>query len=117
MYGPAYCSICWEKPARYECKICHRKVCEDHYDPETGLCSLCKATLCEICGRRLSVGYCSVCGRLGCSECLVQIDNVRRVCKGCLAKLGLKNIKKHLSVKPIGGPVKVTLKILHLRAG
>ena len=78
------CSICGVKPAKYKCKRCGRHVCEDDYDPETGLCSVCLETNCEICGRYPAIGYCMVCGRIGCEDCLVQVSTVSYVCKDCI---------------------------------
>ncbi|MBU4501939.1 MAG: hypothetical protein KKA79_05050 [Nanoarchaeota archaeon] len=36
------CQICNKKIANNKCKKCGRNVCEDHYDPSTGVCSVCK---------------------------------------------------------------------------
>jgi len=80
------CEICGLKPASNKCKICGRNVCRDHIKDD--ICTICRETLCTICNKRPSIGYCSICGRLACDECLVQIDNVRRICVECLAKLG-----------------------------
>lgn len=63
-------------------------MCRHDYDPEKKMCLVCKNTLCEICGRGFAVGYCMYCGRVGCEECLVQVDPVRYVCRDCLARLG-----------------------------
>lgn len=80
------CEICGEKPAVATCRICGRHVCSGHIS-EDGVCSVCMETLCSICGRRLSIGYCVICGRIGCDQCLIQVDNVRRVCVDCPRKL------------------------------
>lgn len=77
------CDVCGLKEAKYKCRECGREVCEDDYDPETGLCSICRETRCEICGRRPAIGYCMVCGRIGCEECLVQVSLVSYVCRSC----------------------------------
>ncbi len=35
----ALCHICG-KPARYTCSLCGRPVCENDYDPGTGMCKM-----------------------------------------------------------------------------
>ncbi len=110
------CEICYEKEAEYVCKICGRKVCRNHYKPESGLCSLCARTLCQICGQKLSIGYCQICGRLGCDTCLRQIDPARWVCIECLQKHGIKGVERLLRApaQPASGPLKVLRKLLTL---
>ena len=80
------CEICHIREARYVCRLCGRRVCEEHFDKEKDLCVICSSSLCELCGVRLAVTYCPVCGRLICYEDSVQVDNVRRVCRECYAK-------------------------------
>ncbi len=77
------CYFC-EKEAKYVCKICKRRVCEDHY--YSGICYACKLALCRICGRRPSVSRCAVCGKLVCRECSVEYQPGIRVCKECASK-------------------------------
>ena len=36
------CQVCGKKIASNTCRKCGRNVCEDHYDPSTGLCTSCK---------------------------------------------------------------------------
>lgn len=49
-----------------------------------------------VCGERLSVARCDSCRRLVCTECSMQIDPVRRVCKECLASGAWKKRKAKL---------------------
>lgn len=42
-----------------------------------------------VCGRKPSIGYCISCGRLGCDDCLIQVDNVRRICIDCAKSKGI----------------------------
>ena len=42
-------------------------------------------TLCELCGTRLSIGYCRECGRLVCGGC-ARVDGVSLVCLECLGR-------------------------------
>ncbi|MCE4618990.1 MAG: hypothetical protein F7C37_06070 [Desulfurococcales archaeon] len=83
----AICEICGENPATQECTVCGRYVCNKHIS--NGICSICKETLCMICGRKPSIGYCISCGRLGCDDCLIQVDNVRRICIDCAKSKGI----------------------------
>jgi hypothetical protein len=111
------CEICWENPATVTCPSCGRKVCPQHYNPKTGKCILCTETTCQICGKNLAIGSCAICGKLGCSECLIQIDNVRRICKLCAEKIGLERARKILlGRKKIihSGPYKVRNRVLQL---
>lgn len=36
------CQVCNRKIAKNVCKKCGRNVCEDHYDPLTGICTACR---------------------------------------------------------------------------
>lgn len=92
----AYCEVCGENPAVSECKLCGRRVCENHIS--NGVCSVCEETLCAICGERLAIGYCISCGRLGCDECLIQVDNVRRICVEC-AEQGIGSQASRLDIR------------------
>jgi hypothetical protein len=80
------CEICEEKEAKYSCKLCGRKVCEDDFVKEKGICKVCEISLCQICHQHLSLGYCEICGRLICDECTAYFDGSRRICKECYAK-------------------------------
>jgi len=33
-----YCNA----PAKYSCSLCGALVCEKHYDPQSGICTVCK---------------------------------------------------------------------------
>ena len=33
------CDICQKKAAAHSCKLCGRRVCADHYDAKSGMCS------------------------------------------------------------------------------
>ncbi len=61
------------------CRFCWREI--DHGE----ICDSCMETLCEICNRRLSRGYCTVCGRLVCDEDSKMIG-FARVCRECLSR-------------------------------
>ncbi|MEB3765132.1 MAG: hypothetical protein GSR77_03075 [Desulfurococcales archaeon] len=100
------CEICNQNPATHTCKHCKRKVCTKHYNKQTETCSICTQALCQICGKKLSIGYCITCGRLGCIDCLKQIDNVRRICIECLV------MNKKPILPRITGPQKITQQIL-----
>jgi len=91
------CDICGMKPAKYECRLCGRKVCEEDYDHEKKLCKVCSSALCEICGKNLSIGYCMVCGRSGCEDCLIQVSTVSYVCKECIRKGRYRLARKTVS--------------------
>ncbi|RLG81672.1 MAG: hypothetical protein DRO13_00595 [Thermoprotei archaeon] len=82
------CSICEEKPAVLECRVCRRMVCGDDYVREKRVCSACQDALCQICNKYLSIGYCSICGRMGCEDCLVKVSPVSYICRHCISKLG-----------------------------
>jgi len=94
------CEVCWDKPAAYVCPVCGRSVCEYDYVRESNRCLICEEAICSICGKHLAIGYCGVCGRLGCDDCLVQIDNVRRVCRDCLVRLGRERVLRVLRLRP-----------------
>ncbi|AWR98318.1 hypothetical protein DFR86_09560 [Acidianus sulfidivorans JP7] len=78
------CEICETKEAKYTCKICKRHVCEDDFNKEKQICSVCEMTLCQICGKNLSLGYCEKCGKLICDQCTGYFDGAKRICKECL---------------------------------
>lgn len=63
-----------------KCKFCFRET-EDGSE----VCEYCKPFICELCGARLSRGYCAICGRLVCSEDF-KFVGFARVCKPCLEK-------------------------------
>lgn len=64
--------------------MCGRIVCSKDYIKSRELCLVCINAMCQICGRYLSIGYCMVCGRIGCEDCLVQVSTVAYVCRDCL---------------------------------
>ncbi len=78
------CEICGSK-AELECPLCGRSVCRLDFDFERGVCAVCSGTLCELCGTRLSIGYCRECGRLVCGDCARE-DGVSLVCLECLGR-------------------------------
>jgi hypothetical protein len=82
------CEICGEKPATHRCPLCGRWVCDDDWDEERGVCTLCATTLCQVCGKRLAVASCPACGRLVCDECSVQVTPVVRLCIDCYRRYG-----------------------------
>lgn len=80
-----------------KCPGCGREVCVEHQ--VNGLCLVCSQTQCAICGEKPAIGYCVLCGRLGCDECLVQIDNVRRVCIECIRGFGgIEPVRRRLAL-------------------
>jgi len=83
------CSYCGDKVV-VRCSLCGRSVCSIHYDQVRSLCVGCIEALCELCRSNLSIARCIYCGKLGCDECLKQLDNVRRACKECIARRVLK---------------------------
>ncbi|MEB3774068.1 MAG: hypothetical protein GSR86_03980 [Desulfurococcales archaeon] len=87
------CEVCREYPAKATCRLCGRRVCIAHVTGE-GLCTICSRSLCQLCGRRLSVTHCMICGRLACSDCLVQVDNVRRICVECARRMGVERARR-----------------------
>ncbi|MGC8566543.1 MAG: hypothetical protein ACP5I6_04650 [Caldisphaera sp.] len=107
------CEICDEKEAKYECKICKRKVCEDDYNKNKGICKICSSLLCEICHERLSITFCPICGRLICDKDSVQIDNVRRVCIDCYNKYFKgKLFYPNNSSKYINGAIRLAKRVI-----
>ncbi|MGB9827281.1 hypothetical protein IMZ38_03125 [Thermosphaera chiliense] len=80
------CEICMVNDAVYTCRLCGRRVCRQDFDDQRGICKVCSLTLCELCGKQLSVGYCVVCGRLGCEDCMIQVSNVAYICRDCFAR-------------------------------
>uniref|UniRef100_A0A7C2FPT0 B box-type domain-containing protein n=1 Tax=Thermosphaera aggregans TaxID=54254 RepID=A0A7C2FPT0_9CREN len=80
------CEVCLVNDALYTCRLCGRAVCGEDFNVQHGVCKVCSLTLCELCGRQLSVGYCVVCGRLGCEDCMVQVSNVAYICRECFSK-------------------------------
>ncbi|MFH1638553.1 MAG: hypothetical protein ABIB71_09065 [Candidatus Woesearchaeota archaeon] len=36
------CAICGINTGKFVCRNCGANVCEDHYDPATGLCDRCR---------------------------------------------------------------------------
>lgn len=68
------CEICGRASEElFTCRICGRRVCKRHYRDSREICIACEEALCEVCGRKLSIGYCSKCGRLVCEDCSVEI--------------------------------------------
>ena len=111
-----YCELCG-KPGVAKCRMCGRTVCSEHYDEKSRLCKVCSMSLCEVCGRRVAIGRCVLCGRLGCEDCLVQVDNVRRICRECLVKVydgdlgkARRLLKAHLS--PPTSLLRLTLRVV-----
>ncbi|MCE4603830.1 MAG: hypothetical protein F7B20_02550 [Aeropyrum sp.] len=78
------CYFCADD-SRSSCSICSRPICSTH--STNGVCIACHDAICRFCGEQLSVSYCLYCGRLGCIDCLIQIDPSRRVCRECLASM------------------------------
>ena len=112
------CHICNEYPAKGRCSKCGRPVCSRHA-AGNGLCIICNEALCRICRSELSITHCISCGRLGCHKCLIQLDNVRRVCIECVRRGNIievleerrKGIWKYAS-----GARRLTENIIQLRA-
>ena len=76
-------------------------------------CEICSYTLCGKCRRKLSRGYCSICGELVCDDDS-QMVGYARVCKECLSKdfnlLNYDYLKKYLlnvNIRPLGKSVKL----------
>ena len=42
MFGDIYCEICGINQAKYKCKSCGRKVCEEHFNKDLWLCVECE---------------------------------------------------------------------------
>ncbi|MEM3289914.1 MAG: hypothetical protein QW046_00080 [Candidatus Micrarchaeaceae archaeon] len=36
------CDICHLKQAKHVCKLCGRRVCDEHFDSRLGICTACK---------------------------------------------------------------------------
>jgi len=80
------------------CPLCGReKLGNEKY------CEYCQHFICELCGERLSKGYCAICGSLICEEDSKMVGYAR-ICKRCLKKypelenpLKLKNFVKERS--------------------
>jgi hypothetical protein len=81
------CQICEENQAKYTCKLCGRKVCEEDFVKEKGICKVCEMSLCEICHENLSIGKCEKCGRIICEKCTAYFDGARRYCIICNSSL------------------------------
>ncbi|MEM0346025.1 MAG: hypothetical protein QW650_05050 [Thermofilum sp.] len=91
------CEICLEKSeVLIRCRLCGREVCPEDFDEARGVCAACSETLCQICGERLSVGYCEECGRLTCRECSIE-HGPALLCLECAAKKG--SSPDHLNVR------------------
>lgn len=94
------CELCDELPAMYRCKMCGRYVCEKHFDRIREMCIACTESLCNICFKNLSIGICSICKRIVCAGCSIDIDGVRRVCVYCLTRSSMEYQSiKHLKIK------------------
>jgi len=39
------CDICGKPAELFVCRKCGRRVCAEHYDKESGLCSICKSAV------------------------------------------------------------------------
>ncbi|MGC9210194.1 MAG: hypothetical protein ACP5FT_02885 [Acidilobus sp.] len=109
------CEVCNLRPALHVCRICGRRVCEEHYDESRGICVICASSLCEICKERLAITFCPVCGRLICYEDSVQVDNVRRVCRECFDK-GFRGPVMTQARTFVGGPVRLARRVVTLGA-
>ncbi len=81
------CEICEEKEAKYICRLCKRKVCEDDFNKDKGICKICEMSICEVCKENLSVGYCEMCGRLICEKCTAYSNGASRICIECASKM------------------------------
>jgi len=86
------CEICEDREAKYVCRICGRRVCEEDYSREKGICKVCEMSLCEICKRHLAVGKCEKCGRIICEECTAYFDGARRICKECFTSFSSSHL-------------------------
>ncbi len=103
------CQVCEEARARYSCPKCGRRVCISHYNISLGVCSVCSEALCSFCKANLAISRCMLCGKLGCNECLIQVDNVRRVCIQCIDKYRKMNIITHIRFM---NPIRLTRLII-----
>jgi len=36
------CDVCGTKLAKHACKLCGKRVCDEHYDSKAGICTSCK---------------------------------------------------------------------------
>ncbi len=77
-----FCEICGAR-ASHKCRICGRFVCDKHYVEDRSICVYCDMTLCELCGKRLSISICPICGRQVCDTCSLQVTTAIRVCREC----------------------------------
>ena len=87
------CGLNEGKPV-YKCPLCGRRVSKECFDEKHGICMVCLATLCRLCGSRYSVATCQLCGRNICRECTYLINDVRPVCKSCIKKHGYNGVRK-----------------------
>jgi len=82
------CEICGKETKElYKCRVCGRRVCREHFRWGKGICVACEETMCEVCGRKLAVGYCARCGRLVCEDCSVE-RGPALLCIDCYRKFG-----------------------------
>ncbi len=102
------CDFCGS-PAAGSCSLCTRAYCSRH--GAGGLCAACRDGLCGVCGFRLSLGYCQACGRLVCTSCSLQADNVRRLCLDCAGR-GLRPVPDPAGLR---GASRLALQIVSLR--
>ena len=84
------CDVCSASPAKFKCRICGRRVCDEHFRAQESVCSVCADTLCSICRKRLSLASCEVCGRIVCEECSIQVTPVIRICTFCASTYGAR---------------------------
>ncbi len=84
------CEVCGSSPAKFECSICGRRVCDKHFRAQESVCSICADTLCSICHKRLSLASCEICGRIVCEECSIQVTPVIRICTSCASTYGAR---------------------------
>ncbi len=107
------CEICNEAPGRLICPTCGRRVCPLHFTGDR--CTICREATCRICRSNLALTHCMICGRLACSDCLVQVDNVRRVCRDCLPLARARRWPGPGEVRLYSlGARRLTYRILHL---
>ncbi|OYT63055.1 MAG: hypothetical protein B6U69_00085 [Thermofilum sp. ex4484_15] len=77
------CEICGKEVTEtYTCKLCGRRVCKEDFDKGSGICEICKETLCALCKVRLAIAICNECGRLVCEDCSIKVG-VGYLCKDC----------------------------------
>ncbi|MCD6563952.1 MAG: hypothetical protein J7K23_08595 [Thermoproteales archaeon] len=83
------CEICGKPTDNlFKCNICGRLVCSEDYNFSKGICAACEESLCQICGKNLSIGYCKICGRLVCEECSIR-RGPELICKECAKKMNI----------------------------